>query len=111
MDMKFTNNEALEREAAILELLETLEARFTQEYSVDELHSAVEEITSSYGLESFNEATRLFTYTSIYVPRDVYSVFEKEPFRWSSRYKIDDCEELTRQWALKDNLKTLQKAE
>ena len=49
MDMKFTNNEALEREAAILELLETLEACFTQEYSTDELHSAVEEITNSYG--------------------------------------------------------------
>ena len=109
--MKFTNNEALEREAAILELLETLEACFTQEYSTDELHSAVEEITNSYGLEALNEVTRLFTYTSIYVPRDIYSVFEKEPFRWSSRYKRDDCEELTRRWALKDNLKTLQKAE
>ena len=111
MDMKFTNNEALEREAAILELLETLEACFTQEYSTDELHSAVEEITNSYGLEALNEATRLFTYTSIYVPRDIYSVFEKEPFRLSSRYKRDDCEELTRRWALKDNLKMVQKAE
>ena len=52
---------------------------------------------------SFERVTRLFTYTSIYVPRDIYSVFEKEPFRWSSRYKRDDCEELTRRWALKDN--------